>query len=446
MSRRWIALAVAVCMIDPGWSAVLAQTTAPATPPAQPEQEASQYDPQQLDALLAPIALYPDQLLTQILMAATFPLQIVEASRWLDDPAHKTLTGDALDKALQPMSWDPSVKSLVPFPQVMAQLNTNLDWTQQLGYAFANQQKDVLDSVQRLRQQAQAHGQLKSTEQQVVKTEAPPAGSTAPQTIIIEPAQPNVVYVPTYNPTVVYGTWPYPAYPPVVVPPPPGYAVGTALAAGLAFGAGVAITGALWGWSRPNWYGGNVNVNVNRWNNINVHNNVRVNNGTWNAGYNRPAGRPANLQRPPGGPVGRPVRNPGLPPNAIGRPNVSVPSSAVNRPRPNPGTPQGANRPNLSPGSRPNPPAAQRPPERQQARQPDRQPVRQPARQPGAPQNRPANMSQPRSAPQRGGGQGGAFNNVGQGHQSQSWGQRGAQSRQFNRPAGGGGGFHGRSR
>jgi hypothetical protein len=418
MSRRWFAIAVAVCMIDPGWSVARAQS-APA--PVQQTAAAEQFDPQQLDSLLASVALYPDQLLTQVLMAATFPLQIVEASRWIEDPAHKALTGDALANALQPLPWDPSVKSLVPFPQVLSQLNSNLDWTQQLGYAFANQQKDVLDSVQRLRRQAKAQGQLQSSEHQVVTVLAPPPGTTTTQqTIVIEPAQPNVVYVPTYSPTVVYGAWPYPAYPPVVAAPAPGYVVGTALAAGLAFSAGVAITGALWGWSRPNWYGGNINVNVNRWNNINVHNNVHMNNGTWNSNFNRAGGRPPNLQRPPGGPVGRPVRNAGLPANAIGRPNVSVPRSTVNRPHPNQGNFTGANRPSVSPGSRPNPAANQR--------------------QFNAPQNRPGTggASQQRLQQQRGG----AFSGMGNGHQAGTWGQRGAQSRQFSRPQGGG--FHGR--
>jgi Protein of unknown function (DUF3300) len=439
MSRQWLAIALAICMIDPGWSVSLAQ---PAPTPIQQTAGADQFDPQQLDSLLAPIALYPDQLLTQILMAATFPLQIVEASRWIEDQSHKGLSGDALEKALQPLSWDPSVKSLVPFPQVLSQLNANLDWTQQLGYAFGNQQKDVLASVQRLRRQAHVQGHLQTTTQQVVKVEAAPAGAPpTQQTIVIEPAQPNVVYVPSYNPTVVYGAWPYPAYPPVVAAPAPGYVVGTALAAGLAFGAGVAITGALWGWGQPNWYGGNVNVNVNRWNNINVHNNVRMNNGNWNANLNRPLGRPANLQRPPSGPVGRPVRNAGLPANAIGRPNVSVPGSAVNRPartnggnfsganRPNGGNLSGANRPKLSPGSRPNPPAANR--------------------QFNPPQNRAgAGGAGQRNfqRPQGGGAQqrGNAFGGAGNGRQAQSWGNRGAQSRQISRPAGGG--FHGRRR
>ena len=152
------------------------------------------YRTEQLDALLAPIALYPDALLAQVLMASTFPLQIVSAGRWIDASDNKSLSGDALAKALEPQTWDPSVKSLVPFPLVLALMNTNLEWTQQLGYAFAEQQEDVMNSVQRLRFHAQGAGNLKTTEQQIVRVER--------QAIIIEPAQPTIVYVPSYNPVV----------------------------------------------------------------------------------------------------------------------------------------------------------------------------------------------------------------------------------------------------
>ena len=141
----------------------LASVAQPA--PAQP------FNAEQLDALLASIALYPDELLTQLLMASTFPLEVVTAARWVEDPAHKSLTGDALLKALEAEPWDPSVKSLVPFPVVLATLNNNLPWLQQLGYAFATQQADVFASIQRLRQQAQASGHLESSAQQVVSTQ-----------------------------------------------------------------------------------------------------------------------------------------------------------------------------------------------------------------------------------------------------------------------------------
>jgi uncharacterized protein DUF3300 len=309
------------------------------------------YNLEQLDALLAPIALYPDALLTQVLMASTFPLQVVSAGRWLEDPANKPLSGDALAKALGPQTWDPSVKSLVPFPSVLALLNSNLDWTQQLGYAFADQQAAVMDSVQRLRAQAQTVGNLKTTEQQIVRAEK--------QVIIIEPARPTIVYVPSYNPVVVYGAWPYPAYPPVYLPPPPGYVFGTALVSGIAFATGVVIVGSLWGWAQPGWGRGYVNVNVKHYNSINV-NRTQINSNIWKS--NRPAGRPAGFTRPPNGPVGQPARPGGLPANAVGRPNVNVSATAVNRPAKPAGAqssptnrPGGVNTGQANTGNRPNP-------------------------------------------------------------------------------------------
>ena len=252
------------------------------------------YGPEQLDALLAPVALYPDQLLTQILMASTYPLQVVEAERWLREPANRALSGDVLlAQVLAAKDWDPSVKSLVPFPQVLANaMNGKLDWMQQVGYAMGDQQADVWASVQRLREQAQAAGNLQSTDQQTV--------STQDSAIVIEPAQPDVVYVPTYNPVSVYGTWAYPAYPPVYLPPPPGYYVGAAIVAGLAFGAAVAINNSLWGWARPHWGYGGAYVNVNRYNTINIHR-TQINNYNWRPGG--PGYRPGGGggRRPPPG-------------------------------------------------------------------------------------------------------------------------------------------------
>ena len=239
---------------------------------------------QQLDALTAPVALYPDALLAQVLMASTYPSQVTEAQAW--SKANPNVKGDDAVKAVQSEPWDPSVQSLVAFPQALATMASKIDWVTQLGNAFIAQPSDVMDSVQRLRSAAQKAGNLKTTEQQKVTTAPPPPGSTTTSTTVIqiEPANPQVVYVPTYNPTVVYGTWPYPAYPPVYVPPPPGYAFGTALVSGLAFGAGVAITAGLWNWASPAWNRGNVNVNVNRYNNINVNRRLDVNSNTarWN--------------------------------------------------------------------------------------------------------------------------------------------------------------------
>ncbi len=246
-------------------SSVLAQTQGAAS-------TAPKLGNQQLDALTAPVALYPDALLAQVLMASTYPQEVTEAAQW--SKTNSNIKGDDAVKAVQSEPWDPSVQSLVAFPQALATMASKPDWMTQLGNAFIAQPSDVMDSVQRLRRAAQTAGNLKSTEQQKIVVEQ--------QTIQIQPANPQVVYVPTYNPTVVYGAWPYPAYPPVYVPPPPGYAIATGFATGLAFGAGIAVANSLWG--NCDWNHGNVNVNVNRYNNINVNNrlNANSNNVNWN--------------------------------------------------------------------------------------------------------------------------------------------------------------------
>jgi hypothetical protein len=148
-------------------------------------------------------------------------------------------------KTVEDHSWDPSVKSLVAFPQVLGTMKQDPDWVQNVGDAFLAQPDAVMDSVQRLRVAAHKEGNIESNEQQKVVVEE--ASQTQQSVIVIEPADPQVVYVPTYNPTVVYGTWWYPLYPPVYIPPPPGYVFGTALASGIAFGIGIGITNALWG-------------------------------------------------------------------------------------------------------------------------------------------------------------------------------------------------------
>lgn len=174
--------------------------------PQVPAVSTSPLNAEQLDQLVAPIALYPDPLLAQILMAATYPLEIVEADRWLQIPANAALKADALTAALQKQSWDPSIKSLVPFPKLLHMMDANLEWTERLGDAFLAQEADVMDAVQRLRQRAQTAGALASTPQQTISTED--------QEIVIEPANPEIVYVPAYNPWCIYGPWPYPDYPP----------------------------------------------------------------------------------------------------------------------------------------------------------------------------------------------------------------------------------------
>jgi hypothetical protein len=252
LSRFLLALLMVALAILP-WAR--AQDAAP--PPFKKEE---------IEQFVAPIALYPDSLIAQILMASTYPLEVVSAARW--SKANPSVKDKALEDAMQKQTWDPSVKSLTAFPNVLAMMNEKLDMTQKLGDAFLGQQKEVLAAIQRLRAKAQAAGNLKSSKEQTVST-AQEAGTTV---IKIEPADPQVVYVPTYNPTVVYGPWPYAAYPPYYYYPP-GYPVG----AGLAFGVGIAAGAALWG--NCNWGGGDVNVNVNKYNNYNKTN---ISNGNWN--------------------------------------------------------------------------------------------------------------------------------------------------------------------
>ena len=232
-------------------AAPMQEGAAQALPAPPPEAQAAVtalpvFKMEEIDQLMAPIALYPDDLLVQILTAATYPLEIVMAARWVADPKNAALKGDALTQALQAQSWDPSVKSLVPFPVVLKMMSDKLDWTQKLGDAFLAQEQDCFASIQRLRQRAQSAGKLTSTKQQTVTTQG--------QAIVIAPADPDFVYVPAYDPGVAYGAWPYPNYPPYYYPPPVGYGLATGLAAGLAFGrasrspagfgAGAARTGA----------------------------------------------------------------------------------------------------------------------------------------------------------------------------------------------------------
>ena len=235
-------------------------TTNPAAAPQAQNANAPVFSAQEIDAMVAPIALYPDALLSQVFMAATYPLEIVQAARWSKSSGNTG--GDAALAKVSDQTWDPSVQSLVAFPQVLTMMSDQLDWTQKMGDAFLAQQGDVMDSVQRLRAQAQKAGNLNSNPQQNVSTQG--------QTIIIEPAQPNVVYVPAYNPTVVYGTWAYPSYPPVYYPGVMSWYPGQAMVNGLMWGAGVAAAGAIFGGF--NWNNRDVNINVNNFNRINRNN------------------------------------------------------------------------------------------------------------------------------------------------------------------------------
>jgi len=239
---------------------------------------------EQLDQMLAPIALYPDPLLAQVLMAVTYPGEVAEAVTW--SKAHPDAKGDEAVKQVASQPWDPSVQALVAFPQLMTTFGQDPVWVQRLGDAFLAQPDDVMTAVQRLRHQAQAAGNLQTNQYQNVTIQPPaaPAPAATPpasntSTIIIQPADPQVVYVPSYNSTTTYGTWPYPASPPAYYPPPPAYYPGQALMAGLAFGTGVAIVGSLWG--DCDWGNNEVDIDVNRYNNINANNRISNNQNKW---------------------------------------------------------------------------------------------------------------------------------------------------------------------
>jgi uncharacterized protein DUF3300/endosialidase-like protein len=276
MIKMTMRVLTAALLVSPP-QAVLAQT--PEQPAAQPAQTAAPASSQQLlsagqlDALVAPIALYPDALLSEILMASTYPLEVVEADRWAD--ANKSLKGDALKTAVDQQAWDDSVKSLVATPDVLDMMSQKLSWTQQLGDAVLAQQPDVMDAIQRLRTKAQANNKLASNKQQTVSTQQ----QSGKQVIVIAPTQPDTMYVPYYDPAVVYGPWPYPAYPPYYWPAP-GYIAAGVLATGLAFGAGYALGrwagGGYWG-GGFNWGGNNININRN----VNINNINRGNGNNW---------------------------------------------------------------------------------------------------------------------------------------------------------------------
>ncbi len=225
--------------------------------------ETQPFSEAQLDQMMAPIALYPDALLAQILMACTYPADVAEAVTWSKN--HPEQKGDAAVQAVQNQSWDPSVMSLAAFPQVLDMMGDQPEWVQNVGDAFLADSNAVMDSVQKLRAKAHESGNLKSTEQQKVIVQQQPSETI----VIIEPANPKVVYVPVYNPTIVYGSWWWPHYQPWYYYPP-HYAYGSALMTGIAFGIGVGITHALW--SDCHWGRGhhNIDININRYNHINI--------------------------------------------------------------------------------------------------------------------------------------------------------------------------------
>ena len=250
----------AVGILPAGGASAQAQPTqTPAATPAPTTAPAELLKSEELEQLLAPIALYPDALLSNVLIASTYPLEAIEADRWAK--ANKSLKGDALKTAVAKQSWDDNVKQLVATPSVLDMMSANLEWTRKLGDAVLAQQADVMDAVQRLRARADSQNTLKTTSQQKVTKQT----QQGKQVIVIEPAQPETVYVPYYNPQTVYGTWPYPSYPPLYYPQPLWYP-GTLAAGAIGFGLGVAV-GAAWG-GAFGW--GNNNIAINR--NVDINN------------------------------------------------------------------------------------------------------------------------------------------------------------------------------
>ena len=382
----------------------------PVQPPTRAEAQAAlnpppapaQFTKAQLDQMLAPIALYPDQLLTQLLMEATFPNQLVDAAKWLQDGNNAQLNGDDLANALQPLPWDPSVKSLVAFPQIIVMLTNHLDWTEALGTAFANQEVEVFSRVQFLRERAKQAGKLQSTSQIAVREQD--------SDIIIESADPNMIYVPVYNPAEVYGDWPDRDAPPVYIPPPPGLYSG-AVGAGIAFSAGFGVVAPLWGWGHPDWHRHTVVVDPGRYQRITSEtatrqNRVTVEHDTWNRSGpvtfvpegRRPAPPPPTGQPPAGtirpsefahrefGPNGRP----GAPAPGQPRPQEAQPGPhpeqrpAQAQPGPGPGGEHPPGEPHREQRGEPG-----HPPPPQNEAQPQGQPGPRPGEQRGEPGHAP---------------------------------------------------------
>jgi hypothetical protein len=253
--RSFVAVLCTIALVPGDTFAYAPQQSA--TPTASTSREKVKLPPEQLDSLVAPIALFPDPLLAQTLAASTYPLEIILLQRWLEK--NKTLKDKQLADAVAKQPWDPSVQALAALPELVKRLADDIQWTTDLGNAFLGQQSDVMDAVQRMRKKAENKGTLQTTPEQTVETRVIENKSV----IVIEPANPEVIYVPSYNPEAVYGSAVYP-YPPIYYPP--GY---YAAGAAIAFGAGM-LMGAFWsgGWGWGCGWGGS-NVYVNHYNNFN---------------------------------------------------------------------------------------------------------------------------------------------------------------------------------
>jgi len=263
----------AALLAQPATSFSLAQQ-----PPSAGSQQAGQKIPaDQLDSLVAPLALYPDPMLAQVLAASTYPLEIIQLQQWLQK--NPTLKDKALADAVMKEPWDPSVQALAGLPDVVKRLADDIQWTADLGNAFLAQQSDVMDAVQRMRKKAVDKGTLKSTEQVKVETQV----VETKQVVVIEQASPNVVYVPSYNPVVVWGPplYPYYPYPPIYYPPPGYYAAGVAIAWGAGFAMGAFWGGGGWGW-HAGWGHNDIDIDINNNFNRNYNRNTNINGGNRN--------------------------------------------------------------------------------------------------------------------------------------------------------------------
>ena len=291
--KQVLAAVLCVLLVPVSQADLYAQQAQPQQGPAAAEPntgaqtQAQPLTPDQLDQLVAPIALYPDALVAQILAASTYPTQVVEADRWR--ASQPSATPQQIAAGANNQNWDPSVKALIAFPTVLAQMDKNLDWTTNLGNAYYNQPQDVMAALQAMRHRAQSSGNLKSTPQQTV--------STVNENVVIAPAAPSVVYVPAYNPWVVYGA-PLPFYPGFYYAPPPGVFIGAGIAIGFGIGIGIGAFGGFgWGWHnwRCGWHSRAVVFNHTTF--------ITHSTTVINRGFNRPggpargAGRPGGFQR-----------------------------------------------------------------------------------------------------------------------------------------------------
>jgi hypothetical protein len=335
MSLRLIAFVNRFSALLLAASTVFAQIPPPppgAPPAPPPSANLPAFSQQELDQMLAPIALYPDALLSQILMAATYPLEIVEAARWVS--ANPGLRGDDAVRAVAAQRWDPSVKSLVAFPQILALMDQRLDWTQRLGNAVLAQQAQVMDTVQAMRRRANSAGNLRSSGQMQVEDQG---GSIA-----LEPANPQLAYVPYYDPLTIYGPWWWPDYPPVYWPAWPGYYARPRFSVELAWGVGVAISAGFF-FGAFDWHHRRFDV-------VNVNNfyyrpgRVNVSPGPWQHDAEHRRGMPYHgeaVRQQYGRPVAPPVTGSrsefrGRQPQFVespARPVVTVPAAPAARPQ-----------------------------------------------------------------------------------------------------------------